>query len=165
MGYFTMNKAKIGIIMGSISDRDIMSKAGDVLREFEIPYEVTIASAHRTPDRVHEYAITARERGIEIIIAGAGWAAHLAGVLASYTDLPVIAVPISSSPFHGLDALLASVQMPPGIPVAVMSVDGARNAGIFAAQILALKDPEMHRKMAEFRKRQTDSVLSKVETA
>ena len=156
-----MSNAKVGIIMGSISDRDIMKKAKDVLAELEIPCEMTVASAHRTPDRVHEYATSARERGIEVLIAGAGWAAHLAGVLAALTELPIVAVPISSSPFQGLDALLASVQMPPGVPVAVMAVDGARNAGIFAAQILALKDNAVRERLLAFRKKQSDQVLEK----
>ncbi len=156
-----MSNARVGIIMGSISDRDIMKKAKDVLAELEIPCEMTVASAHRTPDRVHEYATSARERGIEVLIAGAGWAAHLAGVLAALTELPIVAVPISSSPFQGLDALLASVQMPPGVPVAVMAVDGARNAGIFAAQILALKDNAVRERLLAFRKKQSDQVLEK----
>jgi len=147
--------------MGSISDLDIMRKAKDVLGELGVPCEVTVASAHRTPDRVHEYATSARERGIEVLIAGAGWAAHLAGVLAALTELPIIAVPISSSPFQGLDALLASVQMPPGVPVAVMAVDGARNAGIFAAQILALKDDAIRDRLLAFRERQSEQVFAK----
>jgi phosphoribosylaminoimidazole carboxylase PurE protein len=138
-----------------------MQKAKAVLGELDIPCEVTVASAHRTPDRVHEYATSARERGIEVLIAGAGWAAHLAGVLASLTELPIIAVPISSSPFQGMDALLASVQMPPGVPVAVMAVDGARNAGIFAAQILALKDDAVRERLLAFRKKQSEQVLAK----
>ena len=156
-----MGNPRVGIIMGSISDREVMEKARDVLRELDIPCELTVASAHRTPERVHEYAVSARERGIEVLIAGAGWAAHLAGVLAALTELPIIAVPISSSSFTGLDALLASVQMPPGVPVAVMAVDGARNAGIFAAQILALKDDAIRERLLAFRKRMSEEVLAK----
>ena len=156
-----MSKPKVGIIMGSISDRAVMEKGAALLRELEVPFEMAVASAHRTPDRVREYTLSARERGIEVLIAGAGWAAHLAGVLASLTELPIIAVPIGSSPFQGLDALLASVQMPPGVPVAVMAVDGAKNAGIFAVQILALKDPALRERLVAFRKRQADEVLEK----
>jgi 5-(carboxyamino)imidazole ribonucleotide mutase len=149
--------------MGSVSDRDIMTKAADVLRELEISCELTVASAHRTPQRVHEYATSAHQRGIQVIIAGAGWAAHLAGVVAALTELPVIAVPIASSSFQGLDALLASVQMPSGVPVAVMAVDGAKNAGIFAAQILSLHDSDIRQRLLEYRKKQTETVLYKAQ--
>ena len=156
-----MEQPKVGIIMGSVSDRGVMEKAAAVLRELDIPCEMLVASAHRTPQRVHDYAVSARERGIRVLIAGAGWAAHLAGVLASLTELPIVAVPISSSPFQGLDALLASVQMPPGVPVAVMAVDGARNAGIFAAQILAASDDSLRERLLAFREKQTQEVLQK----
>jgi 5-(carboxyamino)imidazole ribonucleotide mutase len=156
-----MDKPKVGIIMGSLSDREVMAKAATVLRELDIDLEMVAASAHRTPDRVREYATLAQSRGVEVIIAGAGWAAHLAGAIASLTELPVIAVPIASSPLNGLDALLSSVQMPPGVPVATMAIDGAGNAGLFAAQILALKYPEIRQRLREFRKRQTEQVLDK----
>ncbi|TSA09456.1 MAG: phosphoribosylamine--glycine ligase [Deltaproteobacteria bacterium] len=135
----------VGIVMGSDSDLPIMVETTSVLKKMDIPYELTIASAHRSPQRTHEYAQKAAERGLEIIIAGAGAAAHLAGVIASETTLPVIGVPINSSALNGLDSLLSTVQMPPGVPVATMAIGkaGARNAAIFAAQILSLKYPRI----------------------
>jgi len=137
-----MSKPVVGILMGSDSDLPVMQEAAAMLQEFGIEYEMTIASAHRTPKKVLEYGQTADRRGIKVIIAGAGWAAHLAGVVASQTTLPVIGVPIDSSPLKGLDALLATVQMPGGVPVATMALGkaGAKNAGIFAAQIIAAAD-------------------------
>lgn len=156
-----MNTPKVAVIMGSISDRKVMEKAVEVLRELEVFCEMTVASAHRTPDWLRECTTSAQKRGVEVFIAGAGWAAHLAGVLASLTELPVVAVPISSSPLQGFDALLASVQMPPGVPVAVMAINGARNAGIFAAQVLALKDASLRERLIAFRKRQSHEVLEK----
>jgi len=137
-----MSKPVVGILMGSDSDLPVMQEAAAMLQEFGIEYEMTIASAHRTPKKVLEYSQTADKRGIKVIIAGAGWAAHLAGVVASQTTLPVIGVPIDSSPLKGLDALLATVQMPGGVPVATMALGkaGAKNAGIFAAQIIAASD-------------------------
>jgi phosphoribosylaminoimidazole carboxylase PurE protein len=137
-----MTRPVVGILMGSDSDLPIMQEAAAMLQEFGIEYEMTIASAHRTPKKVLEYAHSADKRGIKVIIAGAGWAAHLAGVIASQTTLPVIGVPIDSSPLKGLDALLATAQMPGGVPVATMSLGkaGAKNAGVFAAQILAASD-------------------------
>jgi phosphoribosylaminoimidazole carboxylase PurE protein len=137
-----MAKAVVGILMGSDSDLPVMQEAAAMLQEFGIDHEMTIASAHRTPKKVLEYSQSAEKRGLKVIIAGAGWAAHLAGVVASQTTLPVIGVPIDSSPLKGLDALLATVQMPGGVPVATMSLgkSGAKNAGIFAAQILASSD-------------------------
>ncbi|HUI45892.1 MAG TPA: 5-(carboxyamino)imidazole ribonucleotide mutase [Nitrospirota bacterium] len=137
-----MSKPVVGILMGSDSDLPVMQEAAAMLQEFGIEYEMTIASAHRTPKKVLEYGQTADRRGIKVIITGAGWAAHLAGVVASQTILPVIGVPIDSSPLKGLDALLATVQMPGGVPVATMALGkaGAKNAGIFAAQIIAASD-------------------------
>ncbi|MEI6126499.1 MAG: 5-(carboxyamino)imidazole ribonucleotide mutase [Pseudomonadota bacterium] len=144
-----MKKPLVGIVMGSDSDMPVMEEALKTLASFAIPYEVTIASAHRSPKRTAEFSRAARGRGMEIIIAGAGWAAHLAGVIASETTLPVIGVPIDSSPLNGLDSLLSIVQMPGGVPVATMTIGkaGAKNAAIFAAQILALKYPEIHEKL------------------
>jgi len=135
------NKPLVGIVMGSISDSDIMDECVKTLKEMDINFEITVSSAHRSPDKTRDYAMNASHRGIEVLIAGAGWAAHLAGVLASYTALPVIGVPIDSSPLRGIDSLLSTAQMPPGVPVATMAIGkgGARNAAIFAAQILALK--------------------------
>jgi phosphoribosylamine--glycine ligase len=145
--------AKVGIVMGSDSDLDIMQEAAAVLKKFQIPYEMTVASAHRSPQRAGDFAATALKRGMQVIIAGAGHAAHLAGVLAAHTTLPVIGVPIDSSCLQGLDALLATVQMPPGIPVATMAIGkpGARNAGILAAQIIALSETQLAEKLEKFK--------------
>ena len=144
----------VGIVMGSDSDLPTMQAAADFLQTMDIPYEMTVASAHRSPARATEFAQTAAQRGLKIIIAGAGMAAHLAGVLSSHTDLPVIGVPLDASPLGGMDALLATVQMPPGIPVATMGIGkaGAKNAGVLAARMLALADPELGRKLVKFRK-------------
>jgi len=144
----------VGVVMGSTSDREVMEACVNTLKELAIPFEVTVSSAHRSPEKTRDYAIRARERGTEVIIAGAGWAAHLAGVLASHTTLPIIGVPIDSSPLRGIDALLSTVQMPPGVPVATMSVGrgGAVNAAVFAAQILALKHPDIARHLDDYRK-------------
>jgi phosphoribosylaminoimidazole carboxylase PurE protein len=145
---------KVGILMGSDSDLSIMREAEKRLETFGIPYETRIMSAHRTPHVAAEYAATAEERGLEVIIAGAGAAAHLAGAIAAGTTLPVLGVPIDSSSLKGLDALLATVQMPAGIPVATMAIGkaGAANAGIFAAQIIARHDPAVAAKLLEFKK-------------
>jgi phosphoribosylaminoimidazole carboxylase PurE protein len=149
-----MEKPIVGIVMGSASDRSIMEEAGGILKRFGISYEMTVASAHRSPERAKEYARTAYERGLKVIIAGAGGAAHLAGSIAAETVLPVIGIPIDSSPLQGIDALLATVQMPGGVPVATMAVGtaGARNAGVFTAQILALGKPELHEKLLTYKK-------------
>ena len=143
----------IGIVMGSDSDLGVMQAASGILQEFGIAYEMTVASAHRSPHKAAEFASTAHQRGLKVIIAGAGHAAHLAGVLAAHTSLPVIGVPIDSSCLQGMDSLLATVQMPPGIPVATMAIgkSGARNAGIFATQILATADPELGAKLDQFK--------------
>ncbi len=153
-------KPLVGIVMGSSSDIEIMEEAARVLKEFGIPYQMTIASAHRSPKRTSEYAKSAVERGFEVIIAGAGSAAHLAGVIASETILPVIGVPIDSSPLKGLDSLLSTVQMPAGIPVAAMAIgkSGAKNAGIFAAEILATKYPEILEKLINYRRRLAENI-------
>ena len=155
----------VGILMGSVSDKDVMKGAVAVLKEMAIPFEVKVISAHRTPELAREYAVSAADRGINVIIAGAGWAAHLAGVLASHTTLPVIGVPIDSSPLQGMDALLATVQMPPGIPVATVSigVGGARNAAVLAAEIIALKDKSVADKIKKFRQTVTSKALASVD--
>ncbi|MBW1689554.1 MAG: 5-(carboxyamino)imidazole ribonucleotide mutase [Deltaproteobacteria bacterium] len=147
------NRPLVAIVMGSHSDKEVMDECANALRELAIPYEVTVSSAHRSPEATRDYAIRARERGIEVIVAGAGWAAHLAGVLASHTVLPIIGVPIDSSPLRGMDALLSTVQMPPGVPVATMAIGrgGAVNAAVFAAQILALKYPDIAQRLDEHR--------------
>ncbi len=141
---------KVSIIMGSTSDLPIMEKAANVLNDFHIPFEINALSAHRTPAEVEEFARNAQARGIEVIIAGAGMAAHLPGVIAAMTPVPVIGVPIKAS-LDGMDALLAMVQMPPGIPVATVAINGAMNAGILAAQILAVGDSGLKEKIIAFK--------------
>jgi len=146
-------KPRIGIIMGSDSDLPVMQEAVKVLKQFEVPYEIGVYSAHRSPHRTAEYVRTARERGLKLIIAGAGSSAHLAGVTAAETTLPVIGVPIDSSPLSGFDALLSTVQMPPGGPVATMGVgkSGATNAAIFAVEVLALNEQRLASKLTEYK--------------
>jgi phosphoribosylamine--glycine ligase len=145
--------SKVGIVMGSDSDLSVMEAAAAVLRQFGVPYEMTIASAHRSPQRAAEFASTARQRNIKVIIAGAGHAAHLAGAMAAHTTLPVIGVPIDSSCLKGWDALLSTVQMPPGIPVATVSIGkpGAKNAGLLAVQILAVSDGALEEKLIAYK--------------
>jgi len=148
-----MQKPLVGILMGSENDLPIMEKAAEVLKEMGVPYEMDISSAHRLPEKTSEYAKTARERGIEVIIAGAGMAAHLAGVLAAHTTLPVIGVPLKSGALDGVDALYSTVQMPPGIPVATVGIDGAKNAAYLACEILSIKYPGIAKKLDEFREK------------
>ena len=154
--------SKVSIIMGSASDWEVVSPACTALEEFGISYEKKVLSAHRNPGPLAEYVGSARERGVEIIIAGAGGAAHLPGVIAALTTLPVIGVPVKSKALNGLDSLLSIVQMPSGIPVATMAIDGARNAALYAVAILALKDEGLSAKLQEFRKAQSDKVLNTV---
>jgi 5-(carboxyamino)imidazole ribonucleotide mutase len=154
---------KVGIIMGSDSDLTVMKMAAEVLEEFQVEYELTIVSAHRTPDRMFEYARTAAERGLEVIIAGAGGAAHLPGMVASITHLPVIGVPIKTSALNGLDSLLSIVQMPAGVPVATVAVDNARNAAILAVSILGVKYPEIAQKLRAYKDRMRKEVTDKAE--
>ena len=156
-------KPLVGIIMGSDSDLAVMQEAAKVLKQFEIPYEIGVYSAHRSPHRTLEYVRSARERGLKVIIAGAGSSAHLAGVTAAETTLPVIGIPIDSSPLSGLDSLLSTVQMPPGVPVATMGVgnSGATNAAVFAVQILALGDERLARRLAEYKDQLEKSVAEK----
>ena len=156
--------AQVGIVMGSDSDLSVMKSAADVLKDFAIAFEITVASAHRSPGRAAEWASSAGERGIKIIIAGAGHAAHLAGAMAAHTSLPIIGVPIDSSCLQGLDALLATVQMPPGVPVATMAIgkSGARNAGILAVQILALADPALAERLDQYKQDMAAKVEQKV---
>ena len=148
----------VSIIMGSTSDLPVMEEAAKVLNELQIPFEMNALSAHRTPDRVEEFARSAAGRGIKVIIAGAGMAAHLPGVIAAMTPLPVIGVPIKGS-LEGLDSLLAIVQMPPGIPVATVAINGARNAGILAAQIIATGDSALADKMVQFKEELKDKII------
>lgn len=160
------DKPLVGVLMGSTSDREVMQGCIDVLRELDIPHEVKVLSAHRTPDLTREYAVSAADRGIQVIIAGAGWAAHLAGAIAGHTSLPVIGVPIDSSPLNGMDALLSTVQMPPGIPVATVAVGsgGAKNGAVLAAQILALKYPPIAENLKNYRRGITEKASQKVDT-
>lgn len=157
---------RVGVIMGSDSDFPVMEKALSILKKFDIPYTVTVASAHRTPDRATEFAGEAKRKGIKVIICGAGHAAHLAGVIAAHTTLPVLGVPIDSSALQGMDSLLATVQMPPGIPVSTMAIGkpGAYNAGIFAAQILAVSDPVIAEKLSAFKQEMADKVNKKAQS-
>lgn len=152
----------VGIVMGSRSDWPTMEPAAKVLDELGVGYEAEVVSAHRTPDKLMKYAETAQERGLQIIIAGAGGAAHLPGMLAAKTTLPVLGVPVRSEALSGMDSLLSIVQMPAGIPVATFAIgaSGGKNAGLFAASILALQDPGVASRLQAFRARQTDSVLS-----
>ena len=150
---------KVGVIMGSTSDYDVMSAAVETLSEFGVEFEKRVVSAHRTPELLVEYAKTAKERGIEVIIAGAGGAAHLPGMVASMTPLPVIGVPVKSKALNGLDSLLSIVQMPAGVPVATTAINGAKNAALIAISILSLGDKELAAKYDKFRADQTASVL------
>jgi len=142
---------RVAILMGSKSDAEVMAKAAEALDEFGVENETFVMSAHRNPEAVAEFAKNAEANGYEVIIAGAGMAAHLAGVIAALTPLPVIGVPTKSAALNGLDSLLSMVQMPPGVPVATVAIDGARNAGILAAQILSVKYPELREKMKAFK--------------
>jgi 5-(carboxyamino)imidazole ribonucleotide mutase len=151
---------KIAVIMGSASDYEVMSQAVEILEQFGIAYEKRIVSAHRTPDLLVDYAKTAKSKGIEVIIAGAGGAAHLPGMVASMTTLPVIGVPVKSRALNGLDSLLSIVQMPAGVPVATVAIDGAKNAALIAISILALHDEKLATALENFRKNQTETVLN-----
>lgn len=150
---------KVGIIMGSKSDYTVMSQACETLEIFNVEYETKIVSAHRTPELMYEYAKSAKERGIKVIIAGAGGAAHLPGMTSAITTLPVIGVPVKSSNLSGLDSLLSIVQMPGGVPVATMAINGAKNAALYAVSILAINDEELSKKLEEYRNKQTKEVL------
>src|SRR6187397_1675432 len=144
------SRPRVGIVMGSDSDWPVMSAAGLALREFDVPFEADVVSAHRMPDAMIDYGRTAHERGLRVIIAGAGGAAHLPGMLAAVTPLPVIGVPVPLKYLDGMDSLLSIVQMPAGVPVATVSIGGARNAGLLAVRILAASDPALRAKMAQF---------------
>ena len=154
-------KVLVAVLMGSRSDAEVMKGCSDTLSELKIPHEVRVLSAHRTPQQTREYVEGAAPRGIHVLIAGAGWAAHLAGVMAAHTTLPVIGVPIDSSPLQGMDSLLSTVQMPPGIPVATVSIGkgGATNAAVLAAEILALKFPDIAERLKTYREGLTRKAL------
>ena len=155
-----MNKPKVAIVLGSDSDYPVIQDMIRILHEFKIPHELTVSSAHRSPDRTHRYAVTLEDRGIQVVIACAGAAAHLAGVLASHTILPVIGVPIDSGPLKGIDALLSTSMMPAGVPVATMAIGkaGASNAAVLAAQILARSDSDLALRLKEYKKKLADIV-------
>ena len=144
--------ALVGIVMGSQSDMAVMEKAGEVLDRFEVPFEIEVMSAHRSPERVAEYAAAAADRGLKVIIAGAGLAAHLPGVVAAHTFLPVIGVPLYGDALSGADSLYSCVQMPPGVPVATVAIGGAKNAGVLAAQIISTGDEALRAKLRDFKK-------------
>ena len=156
-----MTQSLVGILMGSDSDLPVMEKAAEVLKEMGVACEMDISSAHRLPDRTADYAKTARQRGIEVLICGAGMAAHLAGVVASHTTLPVIGVPLKSGALNGVDALYSTVMMPPGIPVATVAVDGAKNAAFLACSILSIKRPELAAKLEASREKTREALLEK----
>lgn len=158
-----MKKPLVGIIMGSDSDLPIMQEAAKILEHFEIEFEVTVVSAHRTPERLFTYSKEAEKRGIRVIIAGAGGAAHLPGMVASITALPVIGVPVKSASLEGMDSLLSIVQMPGGIPVATVAINGAKNAGLLAAQILGVKYKEIRKKIKAYKKELKQEVEKKAE--
>ncbi len=154
---------RVGIVMGSDSDLRVMEDAASVLTRLEVPYELGIVSAHRTPRRLYEYASTAEERGLDVLVAGAGGAAHLPGMLAAITPLPVIGVPIAATRLEGQDALLSIVQMPAGVPVATVAIDNATNAGLLAAQIIATADPALRKRIAAYKRALEEKVLAKAE--
>lgn len=156
-----MKQPHVGIIMGSDSDLPVMQQAAEILREFEVAFELTIVSAHRTPQRMFEYARSAEARGLEVIIAGAGGAAHLPGMVAALTPLPVIGVPVKTASLEGMDSLLSIVQMPAGVPVATVAINNAKNAGILAAQIIGVKWPEVRARVKNYKAQLEQTVLEK----
>jgi 5-(carboxyamino)imidazole ribonucleotide mutase len=155
-------QAQVGIIMGSDSDLPVMQAAADILDELGVPFEMTIVSAHRTPRRLYEYAESARDRGLKVIVAGAGGAAHLPGMAAAITPLPVIGVPVKTSSLSGQDSLLSIVQMPAGVPVATVAINGAKNAGLLAAQIIGVADALVLDRVARFKRDLESKVMDKV---
>lgn len=158
-----MSKPLVGIIMGSDSDLPVMQAAADICEAFDIPYEVTIVSAHRTPERLMKYAKSAEKKGLRVIIAGAGGAAHLPGMVAAMTPLPVIGVPVKGSSLEGMDSLLSIVQMPGGVPVATVAINGAKNAGILAAQMIGIKSLEVRKKVKAYKEEMLCEVQTKID--
>jgi len=161
LNIFRLFMPKVSIIMGSDSDFDVMVQAADILKEFDVDYDIFVASAHRTPNDVFSYVSKARSQGVKVIIAGAGGAAHLPGVCAAHTTLPVIGVPIQTKSLGGLDSLLSIVQMPPGVPVATVAINGAKNAGLLAVEILSLFDENLEKKMDEYKLKLAEESRSK----
>ncbi len=158
-----MKNPLVGIIMGSDSDLEVFSEAAKILEEFGVAYDMTVGSAHRSPERAQKYSSGARDRGIKILIAGAGGAAHLAGVIAAHTTLPVIGLPVKAKSLDGLDSLLSTVQMPPGIPVATVGINAGKNAGLVAVQILATSDKDLETKLSDYKKKMSDEIEAKGE--
>jgi 5-(carboxyamino)imidazole ribonucleotide mutase len=158
-----LNKTTVGIIMGSDSDLPVMQDAAKILDELQVSYELTIVSAHRTPQRLFDYAQQAEQRGLEVIIAGAGGAAHLPGMIASITPLPVVGVPIKTASLNGLDSLLSIVQMPGGVPVASVAINNARNAGLLAAQIISGQYPQIRQAIKDYKRNLENTVLDKAQ--
>lgn len=156
-----MSKPLVSIVMGSDSDLPIMQQVAEILDEFAIPYELTIVSAHRTPERMYEYAKTAVDRGLKVVIAGAGGAAHLPGMISALTPLPVIGVPIQTKAMNGIDSLYSIVQMPPGVPTATVAINGAQNAGLLAIQILGTSDGALQKKIIAYKQKLRDTVIEK----
>lgn len=156
-----MKKVLVGIIMGSDSDLPVMSRAAAVLDELKVPYELTVVSAHRTPDRMYKYAQSAVRRGLKVIVAGAGGAAHLPGMVAALTTLPVIGVPVKSKTMSGTDSLFSIVQMPPGVPVATVAINGGINAGILAAEVIGTNNKRIQRALSTYKKRMNKDVVKK----
>jgi phosphoribosylaminoimidazole carboxylase PurE protein len=156
-------KPVVGIIMGSDSDLPVMQEAANILKEFKVPYEITIVSAHRTPDRLYTYAKEAKSKGLKVVIAGAGGAAHLPGMVAAITALPVIGVPVKTSTLSGVDSLYSIVQMPAGVPVATVAINGGKNAGILAAQIIGTNDEAVYEAVATYKKELDEMVVKKAE--
>jgi 5-(carboxyamino)imidazole ribonucleotide mutase len=156
-------KPVVGIIMGSDSDLPVMQEAANILKEFNVPFEMTIVSAHRTPDRLYTYAKEAKEKGLKVVIAGAGGAAHLPGMVAAITALPVIGVPVKTSTLSGVDSLYSIVQMPAGVPVATVAINGGKNAGILAAQIIGTNDETVYEAVANYKKELDEMVIKKAE--
>jgi 5-(carboxyamino)imidazole ribonucleotide mutase len=154
---------KVGILMGSDSDLEIMAETAKILEEFNVPYDIAVSSAHRSPEVVHRYVTNAKKNGIKILIAGAGGAAHLAGVIASLTTLPVIGIPIKAKNLDGLDSLLSTVNMPPGVPVATVGINSTKNAGLLAVQILAISDKNLEEKLIFYKQRLSDETEAKGE--
>lgn len=157
------NMGKVGIIMGSDSDFPVMSECAKLLKQFGVEFEISVVSAHRTPDKMYHYAKTVEERGIQVIVAGAGGSAHLPGMVASLTTVPVIGVPVKSRSLDGMDSLLSIVQMPPGIPVATVAINGAANAGILAVQILSINNIELKEKLKTYKNHLVEEVAKKDE--
>ena len=158
-----MKNLKVGIVMGSDSDLEVMAEVAKILEEFNVSYEMTVASAHRSPEIVHKYAVNIKKREIKIIIAGAGGAAHLAGVIASLTVIPVIGVPIKTKNLDGLDSILSTINMPPGVPVATVGINSAKNAGLLAIAILAINDKNLEKKLVAYKNKMSVEVKLKGE--